>query len=268
MKLISFALTAAFVLLVTSTSADADGAVDLNQDCAEAGCFAGDGPGFPILISVPGHYRLSSHLVTPPGQAAINIQVPNGDVTLDLNGYAVRGPFTCTGFPVTGCAGAGTATVGVTINVKGGSLRGGTIVGYGLRGLDLTTRGAYLIESMTFTENGGGGADILMQSGAVGVTTRNSRFIRNGSDGYVDALGGNLAGRVEHSYFFGNFGAGARSSSGSLTHSFFQFNGGPGAIGHIGGCQVTHSALLNNNGGGVQLQSCSGIGNVCNFAAC
>lgn len=52
-----------------------------------------DMPGYPITISRPGRYRLVSDLDVPPHADGIVITAP--DVTLDLNGYTVRGPVRC-----------------------------------------------------------------------------------------------------------------------------------------------------------------------------
>jgi hypothetical protein len=49
----------------------------------------GDAPGFPVTITQPGSYRLSSNLTAPPAANGIEITVSN--VTIDLNGFTVLG---------------------------------------------------------------------------------------------------------------------------------------------------------------------------------
>ncbi len=53
----------------------------------------GDAPGFPLTISVPGSYKLTSNLVVPSGTPGI--QITAAGVTLDLNGFGVRSTNTC-----------------------------------------------------------------------------------------------------------------------------------------------------------------------------
>src|SRR5262249_30978241 len=55
---------------------------------------------FPIVITVPGSYRLKSNLTVPDANTSA-IDVEANDVALDLNGYVISGPVTCTGTPVT-----------------------------------------------------------------------------------------------------------------------------------------------------------------------
>lgn len=263
-----FSLSAAMGLVTAATGAQAGGIIEINQDCALAGCFPGDTPGFPVTITQPGHYRLSSHLATDPSQAAISANVPGGDVALDLGGYAVRGPYSCADTPVTACSGAGSATNGVSLVVRSGSVRNGVIAGYGLRGLIVTTAGPFLIEALTAAENANGGVAVGMTSGAVGVVTRDSRFIRNGGVGYNDALGVNQAGHIENSFFLGNQFDGVRTSTGTILRSTFQDNGGTAAMGFVAGCRIAYSLMWNNNGGGAQTTGCSGIGNQCGTGAC
>ena len=70
------------------SSGVANAQVLINQDNAIAGIDSNDAPGFPVTISEPGSYRLSSNLNTG-GQSGIVILV--SDVTIDLNGFSIRG---------------------------------------------------------------------------------------------------------------------------------------------------------------------------------
>ena len=80
-----------------STTANSSGVIVIDQAKAEAGGVStGDAAGFPITISQPGSYRLMSNLVvTNMATSAVVITSPG--VTLDLNGFEIRGPNTCTG---------------------------------------------------------------------------------------------------------------------------------------------------------------------------
>ncbi len=50
---------------LTSPALAVDGVLEINQACADSGCFSGDGAGFPVIISAAGSYRLTSNLVVP-----------------------------------------------------------------------------------------------------------------------------------------------------------------------------------------------------------
>jgi hypothetical protein len=66
-----------------------DGQVLINQSTVMA---AG---GFPYKITHPGSYKLSGNLVVPADVDGIDILTDN--VTIDLNGFTISGPDTCTG---------------------------------------------------------------------------------------------------------------------------------------------------------------------------
>lgn len=69
--------------------------VTINQTKALAGNVTpGDTPGFPVTLSQPGTYRLTSDLVVPQWSAGVIIQ--SAFVTLDLNGFSIRSTNQCT----------------------------------------------------------------------------------------------------------------------------------------------------------------------------
>jgi hypothetical protein len=110
-----------------------DGVLEINHTCATvAGCFAGDTPGYPVQITQPGSYRLTSNLSVP---AATNgIELANG-VDVDLGGFEIAGPVSC----LTGCPDPGSGS-GIISGVIGGnqcSVANGKIRGFGLDGVSL-----------------------------------------------------------------------------------------------------------------------------------
>jgi hypothetical protein len=111
------------VALVPLTSSAVDGVFLIDQNRALAGSVTpGDTPGFPIVISQPGSYRLSGSLTVPAAVNAIMITVPN--VTLDLNGFAiVTTPVT----PPASSYGIFSRTAGAASNIV---VRNGTITGF------------------------------------------------------------------------------------------------------------------------------------------
>lgn len=68
---------------------------EINQDLALKGNVTpNDSPGYPVTISQPGSYRLTSNLATPSDGA---IEITSGDVTIDLNGFMISGNLPPTG---------------------------------------------------------------------------------------------------------------------------------------------------------------------------
>jgi len=120
-------------------SAD-EGRWEINQTCAaQTGCFPGDAAGFPVTITEPGSYVLTSALTVPPSTAGI---LPStGDVSLDLSGFEIVGPVQCTGSGSTlscdGNTGSGIAA-GNDPNVR---VWNGTVRGFGFHGVALGENG-------------------------------------------------------------------------------------------------------------------------------
>jgi hypothetical protein len=109
-----------------------DGVVLISQNAAIAGNVTpGDTPGFPVTISVPGSYRLSTNL-TVPDTSTDAILITANDVTLDLNGFSIIGPAVCKGFPPV-CSpvvvGNGVTSFSDDITVLRGKIRG---MGFGI----------------------------------------------------------------------------------------------------------------------------------------
>jgi hypothetical protein len=95
----------------------------------------GDSAGYPVTISQPGHYKLTGNLVVPAG--VIGVEITAKGVTLDLNGFSIAGPVTCTQDPgtrVVTCDAASASHHGVRggedVQVRNGEVRG--FAGYGI----------------------------------------------------------------------------------------------------------------------------------------
>ena len=102
----------ALVLLALATVARAgDGVIEINQARALAGGITpADTAGFPVEINAPGSYILTSDLIVS-GVDTIGIQALTSEVTLDLNGFRIVGPVTCTGAGATlSCSATGLGT--------------------------------------------------------------------------------------------------------------------------------------------------------------
>lgn len=145
------ALMGALMLGLAGPAVAADGVVEINQARAlSGGVTPGDTPGFPVTLTEPGSYRLTSNLdvsavASPENVTAIS--VATGDVHIDLGGFSVRGTTTCTGaLPAASltCAPVGSgrginASNRERVSVTNGSVQGMGDTGvYCGKGCDLT----------------------------------------------------------------------------------------------------------------------------------
>jgi hypothetical protein len=72
------------------------GVKNINQRRARQGRVTpGDARGFPVTLSQPGSYRLTSNLTLPPDEGTVGIEVTAQGVEIDLNGFAIIGPRVC-----------------------------------------------------------------------------------------------------------------------------------------------------------------------------
>ena len=92
--LLAAALTAS--LPFAEPVAAADGRLEINQACANVGCFQGDNAGMPVEITASGSYVLTGNL-NQPDSGGFGVRIQADDVSLDLNGFSMVGPGTQTG---------------------------------------------------------------------------------------------------------------------------------------------------------------------------
>jgi hypothetical protein len=112
-------------LLLCAPAFAIDGQIVINQSTVMA---AG---GFPYIITQPGSYKLSGNLVVSGGTDGIDITASN--VTIDLNGFTIRGPVTCIGQGNTlSCSSSVTGRIGSGIVSSGDNttIRNGSVVGF------------------------------------------------------------------------------------------------------------------------------------------
>lgn len=166
------AVASAVVAGVSSAPAYAvDGVVLINQNTIINGLPGCPGPnpgGFPIVICQPGSYRLSGNLTVPANTDGIAINSDN--VTLDLNGFSITGPETCTGLPVTSCTAAngnGILTEKDDVTVRNGSVTG-FFVGVNLDG------GGELVDGV-HTKFDVGGINVL--TGTIQLSSATQNFV-------------------------------------------------------------------------------------------
>ncbi len=170
-------LSAAALLTLAVTPAFADrGARELSAECALFGCVPGDSGGYPITLTEPGSYILTSNLSTISASQTL-ILVNASNVQIDLNGFALLGPTSCSGSTVS-CTGTGIGN-GISagsqnyVTIRNGSIRGmgdaGIVVGNYAR-----------IEDVTISSNGGQGVSVLGFLSVGGVFRRLSIGLNGG----------------------------------------------------------------------------------------
>lgn len=201
-------------LLLTAGPAFAgDGRIEINQDAIDA---AG-GP--PYVISSSGSYVLTSNLRV----ANLNtdaVQITSSDVSLDLNGFSLVGPATCTGVQTTLTCDAGT---GIGVNAISQSrirVRNGTIRGFAGGGIAQPT--AAHISDLIVMENGGVGISVASDS-----VIRDCVSYRNGNSGML-AVGSSV---VADSVASGNRYNGINLNAGSVVTGSTVVSNGQDGVG-------------------------------------
>lgn len=181
-------LLPALLLFVAGIGSAVDGVLEINQACAAGpGCFSGDAGGFPVTITAPGSYALTSDLsVTDANTSALDVDT--ADVSIDLRGFALSGPVVCTGQgPSISCGAGNGLGVDATIDISNRHPRirvvDGRISGFGSFGIHAGAQSR--IRGITVTGNGGPG--VRVEDGSV---ITESAADRNGSLGLQTGGGG------------------------------------------------------------------------------
>ncbi len=227
-----------------------DGVYEINQACVPVGCFPGDPPGFPVTITESGSYRLTGNLVLPDENTTA-IVYSAADVSLDFNGFTIRGVTECQQNPSTllvFCALAGSGR-GIESLGNSTSLRvsNGSIHGVGNRAISLSDTNSAIIEDM-----------VIRSSGSIGIhcgaacAVRNSRVELNLGHGISSlAAESRQATTIDNVVVNSSGGDGIRCSNlgGSclVRNSIVQWNQGRGY--HAGGdwrALIVHSHFIGN----------------------
>lgn len=220
------------ILAAIATPAYAvDGVVLINQAAALNGNVTpSDAAGFPVTISVPGSYRLSSNLIVPDGNTTA-IEVLVSEVTIDLNGFSIIGA-SCIGVGAP-CNPAGTgAGIEAPFFVDNVKVSNGTIRGMGGNGITLLGF-SHFVERVHAKDNGGVG---IIAGGVVDHCDARD----NGSDGIS-------ANSVIASSARGNRGKGFDVSL-SIIDSTASFNGQQGVFARCVALVATTSTQFNGGG--------------------
>ncbi|MEM9593382.1 MAG: right-handed parallel beta-helix repeat-containing protein [Acidobacteriota bacterium] len=217
------AALALMLLFFAPPLAAVDGVIEINQVRALAGGVTpGDTPGFPVILDQPGSYRLTGNLIVDDVETdAIDVLAQN--VTLDLNGFSILGPISCTFSEgdLTCTPDSSTSSLGDGVKVRGSNfaIRNGVIRGMGRAGIinfsSNPPPSTVKIENLRVLENGAAGIGF---SGTPEVTITGSTIARNKDQGIWI------------------------SDAGSIRSSTISENGGSGII-----VNQSKSALLRDN---------------------
>jgi len=246
------------LFILCSLSAFAvDGVVLINQASVNA---AG---GFPYNINQPGSYKLSGNLTVPINFNGININADS--VSLDLNGFTIAGPGTCTGSPNPSCTGASLNRGIASSSHQNLTIRNGTITGFGSAGIDLDSSGGQILEIQANQNNFGIRATALLANGSslIGggfVITRCSAN-HNLSEGLI-AVQSTVANSTANS----NGGDGITAIESSLIGNTANANGGFGIfpVHSLVGSNIAR----NNAGGDIAAVGSSQGNNLCTSGLC
>jgi hypothetical protein len=248
-------VTRASILLVSSLllapiAHAVDGRIEINQASVAAS------GGFPFVISQPGSYVLTGDLTVADGTTSA-IQIGAAGVTLDLNGFQIVGPRSCTpgsqanyyvATTIT-CAGTGTAH-GVTGGVDD-VVRNGRVAGFGGYGVYMygTLASHSVVEDLRVDQNATGG--IYLGNG----TVRNVNVTLNGGDGITNIPAGDASSAtvIEDANISLNKGNGIGLAA-QIRGCRISYNGGAGVIhGNAGGqdSSITDSFIYRNLGNAI-----------------
>ncbi|MBK7951789.1 MAG: right-handed parallel beta-helix repeat-containing protein [Deltaproteobacteria bacterium] len=251
-----------------------DGVREINQTCAvQTGCFSGDAAGFPVTIggSAGRAFRLTSDLLLATATVDA-ISISASDVDLDLAGFSIRGPVSCSGDPID-CTPSSASGVGVSNSglFNGVSVHGGSVVGMGV-GVSLGNRavvrelrvrsnslegvkalGDAKVESVLSYQNGNAGISISSGtvSGSISQDNGKAGLFYSGSAGTTGTARNNAVRANEDS---GILALGTLLASGNVS----TLNAGDGITGRIGS-QVESNIASGNSGDGIQVSSESAI---------
>jgi len=252
--------------LAASGARAGDGVAEINQTCAtQTGCFPTDAPGFPVSIPTGTSARLTGDLsVTTLGPGGIEFW---GNGTLDLGGFSVVGPVTCTGTPAV-CNDSGFSTydgVGILAAYAAVTVRNGRVAGFRSAGVMVVGGGAR-VENVVVESNAGYGIRALDRANQI----VGCRVIRNGYDGINSfGRGAQLIGNVVN----GNGQRGIDAGRALILDNTAHSNGDEGLMSDYAedDSGAGRNGFANNNGGSVNPQADIGgrLGaNACGSVAC
>jgi hypothetical protein len=209
-------------------------------------------PVFPIVIDQPGSYKLAANLVVAANNVrAINVTAPN--VTIDLNGFSIVGPNTCSFTTKTCTQPFNAVAAGIQSTGANTTVMNGVVAGFAYVGVHLNARGGAL-RNLVLEHNAGAGA-YLLDGRAESVT---AQFNGHGLL--------SVSGLVVNSHSTRNFGFGFQIGSTMLIGSSAIGNGGFGVMGTSSA--GVRESIFSGNGSQAIANAASMGNNLCNGVAC
>ena len=212
-----------------------DGVTEINQARATAGGVTpSDSPGFPVTLDHPGSYRLTGNLVVT-SENTTAIVISSGNVTLDLNGFAIAcntGVAPCGAGSGDGIDASGQANIAIvngTVRDMGDS---GIVTGVDAR-----------IEGVRALGNHANGISTLHSSSLIGNTASD-----NGNDGLTAGVSSTIVNNTMRN----NGRGGVETSTGCTIAGNTANENTVFGIYCNGGCTIDHNTL-DENGTGVSL---------------
>lgn len=199
-------------------------------------------------ITSPGSYYLTGNITGVIGKHGIEIAA--GEVTIDLNGFALSG--------VAGMGAFSGIIMSTGINQPNITIRNGTVRAWGAAGIDLATVAAIntSISHIHASFNAGNGI-----VGGVNTSITNCQAIFNGGVGISAASGGLIADCTAYS----NSGIGISASSCTVSNCFAQSNAVAGisaASGSVIACTATFNTAVGIAGDtGTTITNCTAVSN-------
>ncbi len=256
-------------LLTAGAALAVDGVIEINAASAAAGGITpGDGAGFPVTLSEPGSYRLTSNLEI--SSTSVNgIEITTSFVTLDLNGFTISGPG----------SGSGQGITSVSSLRREVTVRNGTVEDMGNGGVRLPGA-ASRVENMRANSNGDDGLQlgfsgvakdcVATNNGDIGIiVSEQGSLINNTSrgNGFASGTGGGMSvgegGFVSGNTSMENTGEGLVSNRASvIVNNVFVENSQDG-VRALQGCLVKDNTVRDNGLFGLNLgDDCGYAGNV------
>ena len=274
-----------FITLGAGNALAADGVLEINQACVADGCFQGDTAGFPVELTNPGSYILTSNLaLTNANTSGIFVRADN--VNIDLNGFAIIGPTSCSGDPSEDarvCTNVPTSPTNPGIGIKSIDLenptdlyhavtvRNGVIRGTGAAGLYLGNQAR--VSDVTISSTSAGGVlagsfsvvtnTTVIQTGT-GINVGDASVVEGCSSSENNTtgirVGENSTVRGSSARDNGDFGIYSEDGA-TVTQSASVSNGGDGIVGEAAG-SMSYNTSLDNGGTGITCSNaCMVIGN-------
>jgi len=232
----------ALLLIPFASDASAGGGVlEINQTCAlQTGCFAGDTAGYPVTIVSSGSYRLTSNLTVPNENTDGLVVGGESGVSIDLEGFEIRGPVICDGAPFVCTPATGSGVKSTSNAVYGISVRDGSITGMGANGVALGSQAE--ATNLRVRWNGQDGVSVVQGSIVSGMI-----IFENGGDG----ISGLHASTVSANTVFRNGGDGVKVWDGSTVSGNTSYNNGFDGIDAKSGSTITGNTTYGNTGFGI-----------------